>query len=1457
MEGKNLVDGNIYTEGGKVRIGDNYFLIKIYTDTNSVSNNYKHLLNQTRTVFKKIRSNIANVTLDRSLTDRTIKDLFSENQYIFIKGVAGSGKSVYSKQILEGLEDTCIFSFSADQFLTSSLTETLTKIDVQDIIEAFNSFEEYPNKLIYIDSFEKLQEGEGEAFRELMVILRDNPNIKVVLSCRDYAIENLQFDYFEPNEDIHTSINVPMLSDVEIKYFVDKIPSLKPISLNNNLNEVLRIPKYLNFAYKLTANYNENVSEITEVEFKKSLWKHFVEGTIVQNGINITRGLTFIDIAVKRAKELSLATNTDEFNSGAITLLVSEGILYQDKNNNHCAPSHDILEDWALIRYISKIKDKSIQVNSFFDELGEEPAIRRGFRLWIESKIEEEEEWIYEYIYDTLNDDKIDNHWKDEVLTAIIKSKIFGKYLEENEQRIKSNKHYLLKQILRLLRISCKDSKQIPNNSGWDSTIKFIHDNQDVIDDLRIPIINLLSDWDIILMKFDKIPNADTAKYSGTLACVILENYNSETIKMETLIGGNSLMDKVIQLVYNAAEYIPNKVREILQKLIENKDTDDYLLRKKRDKQIEYALSYFYTGTLPKLFPNELVKLANNLWRDKEVNLPEIPSYLTHRRDSVEKAFGLSHKCEHNYFPPSAYRTFTLALLWSNHKEGLDFIINFTNHCATAYSESSFLKEDRFIIEKDDFLKLELNYDGNKREIMGSEYLWSINRGGGTAVPYLLQSIVCALEKYLYDFGSLKMLGEDNIANRFEYFFSRIYKESNSVILISALSSIAMAYPKAVKSNILPLLSSAKILRWDFQRWFKDRGKYMSGFTNTNAENKLCSEERLESSKLEFRTKHTRGLSGFFLDYQFNIAIENKAIYQSLDKLNMELNPSDINTKKILSEMDRRTWKSNPERIEKEGTTIIEIQPSYDHDKDLRLEVQRNQEQSKLQNEYSSFSLWVSNNYLKESNEPPKYLDWKKTYEYCQNYDRSKIDMIMAFPIGTLAVLGLEVFSNELNQKEFDFCSNLILELAQKFYSQGRQQYNPLDVDMSISIYDSQSIYSYLPKMLSLNSKLQTEQINELNAIIFYFLRDLQVGRDTNLKYFYHSYKENLWKIDFDLAYKYFVGILYYAKFNKKFQRRYNNTIDEEERSKIEKEEEEILALMKNTKETKLSSFSISYETFSHWDLNKALSIFPSDKYHFSFDFIDNILKAHFASFEKDDNRFDAENYYEIGANIKETTISYLLENKVSETSISIFNNIIKNDLQVNSKWMRRDLVEYKQTLIQEIYCYLDSHSTDIDMLDRFWKFWNILSDKIISGEANFLKKEYLFYLGFWKSDADDCFMLSKNERTYLNNLDKIESLPLEPLFQLLSGIGFKKLTPAGLKVLKKQLDNKNELITLRGISYLEKLIMRCFRLKAKELKENKIVLRDFFDILNYLIELSSYKAYYVRESLILYKKKH
>ena len=74
------------------------------------------------------------------------------------------------------------------------------------------------------------------------------------------------------------------------------------------------------------------------------------------------------------------------------------------------------------VKYVSSKYEEHTNPKELFDSLGNEPAIRRAFRLWIEDYLIDDSEKINTLIRTSLNDNTIEKYWADELLVAVFKS---------------------------------------------------------------------------------------------------------------------------------------------------------------------------------------------------------------------------------------------------------------------------------------------------------------------------------------------------------------------------------------------------------------------------------------------------------------------------------------------------------------------------------------------------------------------------------------------------------------------------------------------------------------------------------------------------------------------------------------------------------------------------------------------------------------------------------------------------------------------------------------------------------------------------------------------------------------------------------------------------------------------------------------------------------------------------
>ena len=93
----------------------------------------------------------------------------------------------------------------------------------------------------------------------------------------------------------------------------------------------------------------------------------------------------------------------------------------------------------------------------FFKSIGKEPAIRRGFRLWMGVSLNQINYSLNKFINDVISNKDIEYYWENETLIAILKSEYCSTFFSENEQLILEDNAKLLMRFISLLKTACVD----------------------------------------------------------------------------------------------------------------------------------------------------------------------------------------------------------------------------------------------------------------------------------------------------------------------------------------------------------------------------------------------------------------------------------------------------------------------------------------------------------------------------------------------------------------------------------------------------------------------------------------------------------------------------------------------------------------------------------------------------------------------------------------------------------------------------------------------------------------------------------------------------------------------------------------------------------------------------------------------------------------------------------------
>ncbi|WP_324720967.1 hypothetical protein [Salinimicrobium sp. HB62] len=1417
------------------------------------------LKSDSREILRPIKTSIGSggnqFQLPRTEAKEKILEALSRNQITIVTGKPGVGKSAKIKEILEkDFQNSSVFVFRADQFNESTLANVFSRQGVNETIQdIFSCISLIPEKIIFIDSLEKLLEADPEcAFRQLIGLLTEHPEIKVIASSRRYAIDliTLKFGINKNEIDI---IDVPSLNGEELKLVADKFPQLSSVLKNDKVKKLLRSPKYLDFSILAIGKTDEDYATVSITEFKDKLWNSLVvDSTNTKNGLPIKREKAFQEIAVKRAKEMKLFTTPDKSDAEAIVCLENDEIVFQENNNRKYAPTHDILEDWALVKYVSSTFEDFPEPKDLFVNLGNEPAIRRAFRLWVEDYLIDNNSTISELIKTTISDSTIEKYWADELLIAIFKSENSNSFFLNFEKELLENNAVFFNRCLHIIKTCCKESDQKANNSnfllpigsGWKEAIFFIQKHIVQLDTIKLSILNFLTEWYYrLLFQYHKIEGLELESAKSIVLFYLKEVEEEKEFWQEE--NARDKASILITILFDLATISKEEIIQLLFRAFDNNENrDSWRLNTFYENVIESCLSGIGNQRLLKEVPELIVETAWKNWKyipPKKEDFPNGLGFLASRlRD--EECWGIREK--HSFFPSGIYKTPFYNLLWVHPIIGLKFIIDFINYSVDFYVNATC--EYKHKISQ---IEIELK-DGTVVKQYAAWELWAAYRGS-SVTNYALESLLMSLEKFLLETAKRKTdISKKNIQFMFDY----VLKNSNNVAPLSVLTSVAIAYPEEVEEAMLPLLSIPEFYDWDSSRALHEHS-VLSPMDNRIA---FAQKERGESNQLIHRKQYTRGLGDFIVNYQFNIRKLNPELHNLFDKLKEDIKEDDVMWKKRLNEIDTRTWEIQP-YDQKLGGFIV--QPKYEQE--VVEHLSSSKDYFEKQNTSATYSDIISKAHKKE--EPISCEKWIECYQYYS--DDNNFDTFFSKPI-TLAILGLREFSSSIGEEQKSWCIetivNSISSILQDTFS---RNYN---LNKSINIMEKElALSSFHLLMQNANND---EDKNEIIATMIYMLfapfHDHEIDKITTY------IREKFFPQFPDEAKRIWLGLINYSNY-KKAHPHLNGYQDEEKLKEAQENEENFVQRISSDKNLKLDLAEINLEKSKAYLLARALVITPYDTADNDFtDFINHILPIVLSDLIKKEDysynrRRESRQFHHESIFFIQQYLAKLLLNSNFNFSKSILTTLVDSlsNQTKNQKFGSNDLLEFVNTTLDYLVLKLyDNGNLKIEQKKyarqqaNFWNLWETLFDLIPSNGKHPLIKKLLLDIRYLLWDYHG----NPNENSWnvlVGKKDFYKKIYLEKgqnhtssAINVFSTVGEKEFLPDGISWLTKIFKTNTLASRALTTSAAERMIKRLFYNHISKIKKDKTLIDDYVWILNRMVDLGSSEAYLFRENVITYK---
>lgn len=763
------------------------------------------------------------------ILNQIYNDLGKHHHYI-IHGDGGCGKTAIIKDFSEKYQQIPLCIRRAQNLNVTSVDEIISKNEKFSLPQFLNAYKDERDKVFVIDSAEHLQEIEDKSYALSFFNSLSDSGWTLVFTVRNVFLQDLCELLRDINLQTFSCLPIEEITESSLEEYAQKCQVSLPC--DKVYRQRLCNPFYL--ALYLQCYDGCNPSKSYQA-FLNQIWKEKISGTNTLKGINHNREKCFDQIIKNRIIGDCYYLTKDDLDGEALQALIKDEIIGECDEGIFI--THDIYEEWGVLRMIEKIWNRKKDVNDFFSRIGSSYLVRKLFRQWLSNQIEHSSPKVQELI----SSSKVvcfEAPWQDEIIVSILTSTSCTDFLDQSKELLFAEDFALYKRILYLLHVACKRYEKtiknedaeshfyIPWGRGWEAVIAFTYSHKDKL--LHIPFVKTIcKDWCLSQCK------GETTRQAGLIMLELLEEVENDTNKW---LQGTRYIDELCMIICNAALEIQTELKELFEKICNNNWTHH------NDPYYDFA-TYVLTQTSHNIFiiysvPESVIALAWSYWLLDKENKDNswIDNYDTNCH------WGLRHEeGRKGYGPAGAMQTPIYNLLKYAPKLALPFVIQFVNHCVTYYANHPY-EYDSDGVQK---VKIHLQ-KGKVIEQWGAVVLWEIYRGSTHLVtPDLLQSIHMALEKYLLE------LAEKNYS-RIPTIFDYILNNSQSVSLTAIVSSVVQAYPERYWKYALILFQTLELFQYDLHRHISEFHHSIINGISAMLDKKII-QERNETDKLPFR----------------------------------------------------------------------------------------------------------------------------------------------------------------------------------------------------------------------------------------------------------------------------------------------------------------------------------------------------------------------------------------------------------------------------------------------------------------------------------------------------------------------------------------------------------------------------------------------------------------------------
>ena len=787
----------------------------------------------------------ASLHLPRPGLSAEVHRALANARVVLISGPSGSGKSAVAADCIASMKETFCFSFRAEEFAHPHLDDSLSRAQVPANAETLRALLATQGRVLFhVESVERLLEAnQREAFADLLTLMKGEPNWQLVLTCRDYSLDLVRSAFLQPKGIDHKVVEVPPLDESSLTVASNAYEKLKIPLGDPALKALLTNPYYLDAALRIDWSGGADLPTGAR-EFRSRFWRDVIRMDQDRSaGMPQRRHRAFVDVAVRRARELRAWVPCGDLDQDALSALQRDSLVAQSKANlNLWAPAHDVLEDWAILTALDEdyaahegsVRGMALLVDGY-------PALRRTLRRWL-GELALQGDGGDRAFEMAVAGDGLAPWLRDDILAALLGGKGAAELLSRHAETLFRDGCALLTRIIHLVRVACVRTPAWadglnyailePTGTAWAALAEIVAANVQRLSAKQMPqVLSFVEDWAKGVTMWRPHPPGEAAVVS--IAHVLAEHFDGHQTRDQ--------QRRAFSVIAKCPSADTGGVRRLLGLSEDRADQErDAAIRSREFR--EQVLTELDGNFIALLEPDAVIEACRSffLLGEKDEDRDRYRGY----RLELEHIFGLDSVTQHAFFPASAYHGPYLVLLRWHRQKGLEFVLEIVNHCCDSYVA------DRPGDRLEPTVEVTVTRpDGVAVKHHANQRFYALYRGSMTVGPNWLQTLLMATEQALFD------LAEENAAN-LDAWLLWLLSKTNCAAVAGVVASVAVAHPRSAQKTILTLITCREYVMLDRLRMAQESRSLSAVFDAfPNADRQVFVDERKKSDQLPHRKR--------------------------------------------------------------------------------------------------------------------------------------------------------------------------------------------------------------------------------------------------------------------------------------------------------------------------------------------------------------------------------------------------------------------------------------------------------------------------------------------------------------------------------------------------------------------------------------------------------------------------